>query len=337
MKKWLICMLCALMIGMRFAQAEESAVYEGRVSSGEPLLTLHVMDTGRKTQDMPENNILQVTIEAQDGSLLQTLEWESIESPAFERIVPLVQLKDINFDGYNDLMLLSAQGASNVFYAFSLWDAEEQCFRPVFRDCEWLREEGRFSEEIKQVELCNPEWYVEKRMLVSEVHDGYRYSRTVFYMFDGSYHLTPKYICDVYDAGDGLIGEAMTEFLTRVTFLWDEQYPEEWYHGDNGVSCERRESFYQTALNGTELPIYRVANVDWVNLRKMDSKSSPSLAKLNAGERVTILKQGCGEENGWVRVLYGLDEHQPLTVEEYDSGRYMLTGYIWHSYLEKAE
>lgn len=76
--------------------------------------------------------------------------------------------------------------------------------------------------------------------------------------------------------------------------------------------------------------------MDWVHLRKQDSKASPSLAKLKAGERVTLLADDCGAEDGWVRVLYDLGENQGLTPDEYDTGRYTLTGYIWHSFLEPA-
>jgi len=273
-------------------------------------------------------------VESEDGSFSQTVSWFSAESAQFAGVVPLARLKDLNFDGYQDLLLLTAEGARNVFFAFSLWDVEAGQFRPVHQDCEWLREESRFSDKIKQVELCNPELFPEKRMLLSDEQDGYRFSREIFYLFDGSYHLTPKYIWDVYDAGDGMIGEAMTEFMTRVTFLWDETYPEDWYHEQEGVSTERRTAAHKAAMDGLDRKRMQVANVDWVNLRKQDSKASPSLATINAGETVTVLVDACGPENGWVRVLYSPGEHHGLTMEEFDSGRYTLTGYIWHSFLE---
>ena len=331
--------LCMLLLCSTFCLngfAHAAVEYTGQVHPELPMLKLTVTDTGRRTEEHAGDNILQVAIEAQDGSLSQSLTWESIESPAFDRIVSLARLKDLNFDGYKDLMLLSAQGARNVFFAFSLWDVEAKQFRPVYQDCEWLHDEARFSDEIKQVELCNPELFPEKRMLLSDVQDGYRFSREVFCMWDGSYYLEPKYICDVYDAGEGMIGEAMTEFMTRVNFLWDEQYPEEWYHGQDGVSSERRKAVHEMALGGPERQRMKVANVDWVNLRKQDSKASPSLAKINAGENVTVLVEACGQENGWVRVLYDLGEHHSITLDEYETGRTTLTGYIWHSFLEPA-
>lgn len=327
-------LLLVFVISASCACAEAFVQYTGQVHPELPVLTLTVTDTGERTQQPAGNNLLQVVIEAQDGSLSQKLTWESIENPAFERMVPLARFMDLNFDGYNDLVLLVAQGARNEFCAFSMWDVEAKRFRPVYQDCEWLREEARFSDEIKQVELCNPELFPEKGMLLSDVQDGYRFSRQIFYMWDGSYHLTPKYICDVYDAGEGLIGESMTQFMTRVTFLWDEHYPEDWYHGQDGVAGERRKAAREMALGGPDRKRMQVANVEWVHLRKQDNKASPSLARINAGEQVTVLVDECGSESGWVRVLYDLGEHHSITLDEYETGRFTLTGYIWHSFLE---
>lgn len=334
MKKLTILILILIALGIQSAYADSSSVYTGHVHPELPMLTLTVTDTGKRTEEPAGDNILQVVIEAQDGSLSQSLTWESIESPAFERIASLARLMDLNFDGYNDLVLLTAQGAQNVYYAFSLWDVEQHHFRPVHRDCVWLREEMRFSDELVQIELCNPELFPEQRMLLSADADGFYYTREIFYMFDGSYHLTPKYIWDVYRADDDTIGEMMVESMTRVVFLWDEQYPEEWYHGQEGVSGERRKAVHEVALGGPNRQRMKVANVDWVNLRKQNSKASPSLAKLNAGENVTVLVDACGPENGWVRVLYALGEHHSITLDEYETGRTTLTGYIWHSFLE---
>ena len=334
MKKLTILILILIALGIQSAYADSSSVYTGHVHPELPMLTLTVTDTGKRTEEPAGDNILQVVIEAQDGSLSQSLTWESIESPAFERIASLARLMDLNFDGYNDLVLLTAQGAQNVYYAFSLWDVEQHHFRPVHRDCVWLREETRFSDELVQIELCNPELFPEQRMLLSADADGFYYTREIFYMFDGSYHPMPKYIWDVYRADDDTIGEMMVESMTRVVFLWDEQYPEEWYYGQEGVSDERRKAVHEVALGGPDRQRMKVANVDWVNLRKQDSKASPSLAKLNAGENVTVLVDTCGPENGWVRVLYALGEHHSITLDEYETGRTTLTGYIWHSFLE---
>ncbi|MDD5898011.1 MAG: SH3 domain-containing protein [Clostridia bacterium] len=85
-----------------------------------------------------------------------------------------------------------------------------------------------------------------------------------------------------------------------------------------------------------QLPWLQVANVNWVNLRKQDSKASPSLAQLYAGQKVELLVDACGSEDGWVRVLY----HCGATgsKEEYDGIiREEMTGYIWHSFLEPVQ
>lgn len=333
-----LCMITPAMAADQTATANGGIAYTGQVHASLPKLTMTVTDTGEKTNHSAGESILQVEIAAQDGSLRQSLTWESRENPAFERIAPLARLMDLNFDGYQDLVLLTAQGARNVYYAFALWDVEAKQFRPVHRDCVWLREEARFSDEIVQIELCNPELFPEQRMLLSADPDGFYHTREIFYRFDGTYHLMPKYIWDVYRAGDGMIGETMVESMTRLQFLWDEQYPEEWYYGQDGrgAASERRAAAHEAALSGSDKKRMQVAHVDWVNLRKQDRKDSPSLAKLNKGENVTVLVDGCGPENGWVRVLYRLGEHHSLSQDEYDTGRTTLTGYIWHSFLEPA-
>ena len=342
MKRLLIMILICL-TAVSAAQAETTgAVYERKIQVHNTLLsyTVRITDTGDNTGEFDDDNILLVEVFSENGELLQSFTYFSNESPEYDDVIALVMAKDLNFDGYNDLMLLSAAGAQNVYYAFSLWDVEAKQFRPVYRDCIWLREEARFSDEAVQIELCNPELFPEQKMLLSSDPDGFYYIREIFYMFDGSYHLTPKYIWDVYRAGDGLIGETMVEYMTQLQILWDDQYPEDWYYGQDGsgvVASERRKAVHEAALSGPDKIRMRVANVDWVNLRKQDSKASPSLAKIDEGEYVTVLVDDCGPENGWVRVLYSLGEHHTLSQDELDTGRTTLTGYIWHSFLEPVQ
>lgn len=69
----------------------------------------------------------------------------------------------------------------------------------------------------------------------------------------------------------------------------------------------------------------QVANTDWVHLREQPDKQSASIAKLNAGTRVTRCGRGMQAVDGWV----------PVSVAQAD-GR-SLTGYIWHSFLEENE
>ena len=341
-KRWMILLVICLAV-FSVANAESTAaVYEKSINIHDslPPYIIRITDTGEDTADMDSDNILLVEVFSENGELLQSFTYFSNESPEYDGAAALVMAKDLNFDGYSDLMLLSAAGAQNVYYAFSLWDVEEQQFRPVYSDCVWLREEARFSDEAVQIELCNLEIFPEQRMLLSSDPDGFYYLRESFYMFDGTYYLVPKYIWDVYRAGDGMIGETLIESMTQLQILWDEQYPEDWYYGQDGsgvVASERRNAVHEAALSGAQKKRMRVANVDWVNLRKQDSKASPSLAKINEGENVTVLVDACGPENGWVRVLYSLGEHHTLSQEELDTGRTTLTGYIWHSFLEPVE
>ena len=342
MKRLLIMILICL-TAVSAAQAETTgAVYERKIQVHNtlPSYTVRITDTGDNTGEFDDDNILLVEVFSENDELLQSFTYFSNESPEYDDVIALVMAQDLNFDGYNDLRLLSAAGAQNVYYAFSLWDVDAKQFRPVYRDCVWLREEARFSDEPVQIELCNPELFPEQKMLLSSDPDGFYYIREIFYMFDGSYHLTPKYIWDVYRAGDGLIGETMVEYMTQLQILWDDQYPEDWYYGQDGsgvVASERRKAVHEAALSGPDKNRMRVANVDWVNLRKQDSKASPSLAKINEGENVTVLVDACGPENGWVRVLYSLGEHHSLSQDELDTGRTTLTGYIWHSFLEPVQ
>lgn len=334
-------MICLAVFSVATAEST-AAVYEKTINVHEslPPYIIRITDTGEDTAAMASDNILLVEVFSENGELLQSFTYFSNESPEYDDVIALVMAQDLNFDGYNDLRLLSAAGAQNVYYAFSLWDVDAKQFRPVYRDCVWLREEARFSDEAVQIELCNPELFPEQKMLLSSDPDGFYYIREIFYMFDGSYHLTPKYIWDVYRAGDGLIGETMVEYMTQLQILWDDQYPEDWYYGQDGsgvVASERRKAVHEAALSGSDKNRMRVANVDWVNLRKQDSKASPSLAKINEGENVTVLVDACGPENGWVRVLYSLGEHHTLSQDELDTGRTTLTGYIWHSFLEPVE
>lgn len=67
----------------------------------------------------------------------------------------------------------------------------------------------------------------------------------------------------------------------------------------------------------------RVVNADWVNLRQSTSKSSPALTAVDSTQTVTILRERCGEDEGWTRVLF------------VDAQGTAWTGYIWWSFLEQ--
>ena len=301
-----------------------------------PSYIIRITDTGEDTVESIPDNILLVEVFSDNGEQLQSFTYFSNETPEYDSAAALVMAKDLNFDGYNDLMLLSGVGARNVFHAISLWDSEMNQFRPVEAICSWNRETERFDPEIRQLELCNVELIPEKKYLYSSVQDGYRYRRDICWGWESRYGITERFIWDVYDAGEGVIGESLYQFGSQVVRLWDEQYPEAWYYGQDGVFTERQKAVKAVIFGGNSLPWLRVAHVDWVNLRKQDSKASPSLAQIDAGKGVELLVEACGPEEGWVRVLYHCGATD--SGEEYDGIiREEMTGYIWHSFLEPVQ
>lgn len=325
MKKYICLLLAVLMLlpGPCPARAEAVKVYTGQVHPELPVLTITVTDTGKDHAD--GKNILCAALYP-DGGEEQQLFWQSVESPAYERIVPLVRFEDMNFDGFGDLLLLSAQGARNVFWALALWDEQAGLFRPVEQQPVWDGEAGHLTFEAGQLELCNPEPAPVEKQLYSVVEDGYRYRTETVYSWESRYGLVVTAVADVYDAGAEQIGERVIHYATQAMHCWDHTYPESWYYSQDDTAFERLTAMrYITRGNALQEPcLLQVANVDWVNLRSLDSKQSPSLARLNAGEIVYGLVFGCGQDGGWTLVW------QPGNTPEIP-GR---TGYIWHSYLE---
>ena len=326
----ILCIVLMLILFMPAARAEE----EPRVAAHLPALTFTVTDTGKGTGNHLRPNLLSVEIVAEDGSLSQTLTWESNEHPDFERIAPFVRLVDYNFDGFRDLQLLVAQGARNTFYAVALWDEEKGCFREVLRDTEYLPGRDRGS-EVVQVSFCNPEFYPDAHNPgFGDVYcveaDGYAYCTERVYSWEARYGLTTSWVASVYDAGDGLIGESLVQWGTGLAYWWDQTYPEKWYYGEGNADNDRIQARRLLMLGRGTVDAYwmTVDNVDWVNLRQMDSKDSPSLAKLNRGTSVQVLDTGCGEDGGWVLVYVHSNDNNDDD-REVDG----LTGYIWHSYL----
>ena len=241
-----LCCLCCL--GISTAFADEAFEITGQVHPDLPALTIRIADTGERLMDQMRENVLSVSVWAQDGSLSQAFTYQSSENPSFEQAAAMAMLRDVNFDGYQDLLLLTRAGARKLFQAVSLWDVEAGQFRPVEQTREWLREEKRFASEGTQAELCNAELFSEEQMLLSHEEDGFRYSRDIFYRWDDSCTLLPIYIWDVYDAGEGIIGDALTSLVDGVNVVWDEQYPEEAYYALDGVSDERRTAVREIAL-----------------------------------------------------------------------------------------
>ena len=317
---WIL--LCFLLVHPKITYAEYTRTEQ--IHPSLPPVTIRVSDTGLRDETRERENRLLVTIQSEDESLAQELTYDSSENSRHEGAAALARLEDLNQDGYGDLLLLTAQGARNVFYAVSIFHPEESRFLPVMQGHAWNSERKALSETATQLELCNYELH--DGLIVSSVADGYRYHTDISYAWEG-YSLVPAGVADVYDAGEGMIGELLYTFGTGIRRCWDETYPESWYYGQEGVFDERREAWRSLTIGRAAVdPAWmRVANVDWVNLRRQDSKASPSLAKLDRGTEVQVLGKSRLEE-GWIRVF--------VWPEKDEAG---LTGYIWHSFLEKID
>ena len=332
MKRRFLCVLAMLLMLLCLTvHAEE----EGRVAEGLPVLEITWCDTGESTGNDRRPYLLAADIRAADGSLTQTVTWESAEPN--DRIATHVRLVDYNFDGFKDLQLLTAQGARNVFYAVALWHEEQGCFLEVERHCLHLPG-GEIVQEITQAEFCNPEFYPDGNpwgRILSVEEDGFRYRTEYVYGWESRYGLTPYNVASVYDAGDELIGESLEQWGTGLCYWWNQTYPEDWYYGTGGPGADGKRIEARRLLmlgRGTVDGYYMmVDNVSWVNLRQLDSKDSPSLAQLRRGTTVQVLATGCGEDGGWTLVYV----HGDGTSDD-DREVEGMTGYIWHSYLEPS-
>lgn len=330
-KSWLAAWLAVVWVWAScagaFAEAAPPDDQTGpvRIHAALPEVTIAVADTGERMPDALRENVLRATVRADDGSVLQQFSYLSSESPAAAPTAAMVMPEDVNFDGYQDLLLLTGMGARNVFYAVCLWNEEQGLFDPVEQALPYDRETKRLASAAVQMELCNPVYEPERKAILSDEQDGYRYSTQIYYVWQGRYDLQPLYVWDVYDAGEGRIGETLARVGDQYLLCWDEQYPESWYYGEDGAVYEERRAAAHQLMIGGEPARAAVAHVDWVNLRKQSSKQSPSLARLTAGTEVLKLHDGTGTDNGWVRVWVRPGE-----------GGAGLTGYVWHSYLKEA-
>lgn len=322
--------LCALAMLMMLLCLTARAEEDWRVAQGLPVLDITWRDTGESTGNDRRPYLLAAEIRAEDGSFTQTVTWESNER--MDRVAAHVRLVDYNFDGFKDLQLLTAQGARNVFYAVALWHEEQGRFLEVERHCLHLPG-GQIAQEITQAEFCNPEFYPQELRgeICSVEADGYAYRTEYVYGWESRYGLTTYNVASVYDAGDGLIGESLEQWGTGLAYWWNQTYPEDWYYGEGNADNKRTEARRLLMLGRGTVDGYwmQVANVSWVNLRQLDSKDSPSLAKLDRGTAVQVLATGCGEDGGWVLVYV----HGDGTSDD-DREVEGMTGYIWHSYLE---
>ncbi|MDD3336934.1 MAG: hypothetical protein PHI98_15740, partial [Eubacteriales bacterium] len=239
----------------------------GCVRQGGAELTATIREVGASEEGSLREQALEATITATDGSFSQTFPYDASVSLTVDSAAGFAMLDDLNFDGYQDLCLLTAAGARNVFQVFALWNAETGCFDPIMQGCPWIPEENRFAQESSPLELCCYQLLPETRQIVSEVADGYRYRSIVVYEWEGSRSLVEKSVATIFDAGDGLIGERLEMFGTQIRFCWLESYPESWYYEQEGVFEERLGSLKALMLgNALSHPVFlRVCAGTWVN------------------------------------------------------------------------
>lgn len=327
-----ITILLTLLLMLTLARADEVVIHPDL-----PPVDVTVTDSGIPADESLERpNTLAVTV-SRGGDVLQQFTYGSLETADSGGIVPLAQAMDINFDGYADLLLLTAQGARNVYQAASVYNAETGLFDPVLTYPDWNWETHAFTGEAVQLELCIPELYPEHGIVVTTEADGYACGVDTAWVWEGR-ALRPAVVAERYFTGDpDAVGERVTTFATQTAVLWDETYPDSWYYGQDRVTQERFASMDPLTLATAEPEFMTVANVDWVNVRKLDSKSSEAIAGLNAGAEVRVLGRAAGEGEGWVRVLIHPDEAQNARfIADGHAAGAGITGYIWQSYLEPA-
>lgn len=287
------------------------------------VLDVAVADTGKR--NAPEarwENVLSVSVTARDGSLNQQFEYDSAETPLVEIEIGMAWLDDMNFDGCPDLVLCTAMGAYNEFAVFCLWNPETNCFDPVTACRAFDMEKRTLAGEDTPLELVNYSLDGAHRQLISYGKNGYAAHVDEFFAWDGAGKtLRLAAVYDVYDADGGKMGERFYDFSAQGEMQWDALYPVDWYYGDTEPFADHAEG--AAAWIDGKLLTRRVANTNWVNLRERDSLESVSLAHLDAGTEVQVLKENCAD--GWTLVLWDSGEAK--------ESKYQI-GYIWHEYLK---
>ena len=310
MKRLLLCLIL-LMLALP-AQAE---TYTGRVRVDMSHLTVAVTQEGESDHDARHPYTLLAHITSADGTLAQEITWQSNETPHLERAAALVRFVDYNFDGYADLQLLTAQGASEVFYCFALWNPEAGLF------------DGVMTLHGEPLLVDNPFFFPERREIRSVVHDGWRYRTDTLLWWRDDRTITERVVAEVYDPGvNGLIGERLTIVDgDKRHLLWDQQYTEDWYCGLGEGADEHRESALAMFTHEGRYPFaIQVTHEDFVYLRSLDSIHSTPLTKLPHGATVYVLLTGVGPDGGWVMVW---------APTAYGGEALGQVGYVWHSFL----
>lgn len=310
MKRWIWFALVILLLAACPALAE-TATFTGRVREDMPELSVTVTQTGEFDNTARHPYTLTARITAEDGSLMQEITWQSNETPDVERAAALVMFVDYNFDGYADLQLLTAAGARNVFYVFSLWNPET----------------GRFDSLTtlhgQVLEVCNPIFYYSRREILSVVADGWRYRTETLLWWRDDRTIEERVVAEIYDPGvNSLIGERLTIVDgEKRHLLWDQQYEEDWYYGPN----DHRSGALGLFTHEGSYPFQiQVIHEDFVYLRSQDDINSTPLAQLPSGETVYVILFGIGLDDGWVLVYHRTDNADEALGQ---------IGYVWHSFL----
>ena len=303
-----------------------------RITPAGPTVDLIIADTGRR--NAPESrheNILSVEITVRETGQTQRFDYDGTETPATDSMNCLAWLQDINFDGYGDLMLCTARGASDEFSVFCLWNPETGRFDDIETHCAFDLETERASAQVTPLELVNYTLHkgsYDSGYVISHDKDGAACYTQFVYRWEGNGR-TPELtqVHDVSSVSRTLIRDRVFLFFSQGEKVWDHVYPEEWYYG----ATEPYRTFKAAAdslWQGGGRVSKHVANVDWVNLRERDSKQSESLARLDRGVEVQVLKENCAD--GWTLVLW--DTGKPMEGAWFNTK--MELGYIWHSFLE---
>lgn len=307
MKKKVWMVLLAVLVSLLFAYTAQAAQAPDMTE-----VQVTITCTGEVQDKEAERDMLfEAQVQSKDGSFSQTLSYAasiSLNSPK------LAALEDVNFDGHPDLVLTVGLG-TNEYCIMALWNAEKGCFDAPYQE----------------FELCNYTLYPQMGQICCYEKDGAAYYTQSMYQWDGraADSLTLVAQGGTYATGDSdIIGERLQLRGSGVWIEWDMQYDQAWYAKER-IFTERYQviaSCVAGELFTKDAKLARVANVEWVNLRKQDSKSSASLAKLDKGASVRVLATGCGADKNWTRVMTELPEKDGVFPA--------ITGYIMSKYLK---
>ena len=310
MKRLLLCLILLML-----ALPAHAETYTGRVREDMSHLAVAVTQEGEFDHNARHPYTLAANITSADGNLAQEIVWQSNETPHLERAAALVRFVDYNFDGYADLQLLTAQGASEVFYCFALWNPEAGLFDDVM------------TLHGEPLLVGNSFFFPERREIRSVVHDGWRYRTDTLLWWRDDRTIEERVVAEVYDPGvNGLIGERLTIVDgDKRHVLWDQQYTEDWYFGLGEGADEHRDSALAMFTHEGRSPFaVQVTHEDFVYLRSLDSIHSTPLAQIPHGETVYVLLTGVGPDGGWVMVW---------APTAYGGEALGQVGYVWHSFL----